>query len=76
MTVVHNLLLSVGSLLMFLGTSLELVRRWSIGGSGEWFFCEDRRSTKGPLYFWSYVYYLSKYLLNKRIDMKYDFNIL
>jgi hypothetical protein len=59
-TVVHNLLLSVGSLLMFLGTLLELLRRWSSSGSFDWFFCEDVRQSLGPLYFWSYVYYLSK----------------
>ena len=62
-TVLHNLLLSVVSLLMFLGTSLELLRRFRRSGSFDWFFCEDlQQSAEGPLYFWSYVYYLSKYL--------------
>mmetsp|Transcript_48643 Transcript_48643/g.77474 ORF Transcript_48643/g.77474 Transcript_48643/m.77474 type:complete len:250 (+) Transcript_48643:33-782(+) len=61
-TVLHNLLLSVVSLLMFLGTSLELLRRFRRSGSFDWFFCEDlQQSAEGPLYFWSYVYYLSKY---------------
>ena len=60
-TVVHNLLLSIGSLVMFLGTLLELLRRWSNSGSSDWFFCENVRESAGALYFWSYVYYLSKY---------------
>ena len=60
--VVHNLLLSVGSLVMMLGTVLELHRRWSSSGSFEWFVCEaPATQSKGPLFFWSYVYYLSKY---------------
>ena len=59
--VLHNLLLSIGSLVMFLGTSLELLRRWSSSGHFDWFFCEDATTSDGALYFWSYVYYLSKY---------------
>ena len=46
---------------MFLGTSLELLRRWSSSGHFDWFFCEDATTSDGALYFWSYVYYLSKY---------------
>lgn len=61
-TIAHNLVLSVGSLAMFLGTSLELARRTAQTGSFQWFFCEDAAgSAQGPLYFWSYIYYLSKY---------------
>ena len=60
--VAHNLILSVGSLVMFLGTSLELLNRWSKDMNGDWFFCEDPNAAAvGPLYFWSYIYYLSKY---------------
>ena len=59
--VVHNLLLSVGSLIMLLGTVLELHRRWSSSGSFDWFFCEAATESNGPLFFWSYIYYLSKY---------------
>ena len=60
--VVHNLLLSLGSLVMLLGTLLELHRRWSASESFDWFFCEaPATQTSGPLFFWSYVYYLSKY---------------
>lgn len=57
----HNLLLSIGSFVMFLGTSLKLLRRWSSSGHFDWFFCEDATTSDGALYFWSYVYYLSKY---------------
>lgn len=46
---------------MFLGTLVELLRRWSAAGSFDWFFCEDAVASNGPLYFWSYVYYLSNW---------------
>ena len=60
--VFHNLILSLGSLIMFLGTCLELLQRWLSSGHADWFFCEDpKMKAVGPLYFWSYVYYLSKY---------------
>ena len=60
--VVHNLLLSVGSLVMLLGTLFELNRRWASSGDLGWFFCEaSTTESNGPLFFWSYVYYLSKY---------------
>lgn len=61
-TAAHNLLLSFGSLAMFCGTLLELLRRWLQSGELEWLFCEDERAlARGPLYFWTYIYYLSKY---------------
>ena len=59
----HNLVLCVGSLAMALGTLLEVYRRASSDAEGaRWLFCE-RASTAptGALWFWSYVYYLSKY---------------
>jgi len=59
--VIHNLLLSVGSLVMLLGTLFELNRRWASSGDFGWFFCEAATESNGPLFFWSYVYYLSKY---------------
>ena len=47
---------------MFLGTAVEVSRRARITSSWDWFFCEDDSSSaEGPLYFWRYVYYLSKY---------------
>mmetsp|Transcript_52377 Transcript_52377/g.145147 ORF Transcript_52377/g.145147 Transcript_52377/m.145147 type:complete len:266 (-) Transcript_52377:122-919(-) len=60
-TAVHNLLLSIGSLAMFLGTLFELQRRYASSGTFLWFFCEDAAVAQGSLYFWTYVYYLSKY---------------
>ena len=58
----HNLLLSLASFAMFVGCSSEVVRRMVAEG-WEWFFCEsiELNGYGGPLYFWSYAYYLSKY---------------
>lgn len=63
LTVVHNVILSYGSALMFLGLAVELVRRGIAEQSGDFMLCipgGDERP-HGPLYFWAYVYYLSKY---------------
>lgn len=58
----HNFLLSAGSFVMLVGTAVELHRRYMRSGSLEWFFCESPSTApEGPLFFWSYVYYLSKY---------------
>ena len=63
----HNLLLSLGSLAMFLGTLHTVwLRSQQEGGSVRFAFCEtDAARTEqggaGVYYFWSYVYYLSKY---------------
>eukprot|EP00667_Euglena_gracilis_P018905 EG_transcript_20170 len=57
----HNLVLCGGSLAMFLGLLVELALRASRSGTG-WIICESpSTSAEGPLFFWSYVYYLSKY---------------
>jgi hypothetical protein len=47
---------------MMVGTMYEVWARSVSESSYHWFFCESS-STKsvGPLFFWSYVYYLSKY---------------
>ena len=65
---VHNLVLSLGSLVMFLGALRELLRRGATEsqdgayGRATFFFCEPRGTLpNGPLYYWSYIYYLSKY---------------
>ena len=57
----HNSILMFWSLAMFLGCTWEVIQRLHAEGS-EWFFCEhaSTRST-GRLFFWSYVYYLSKF---------------
>ena len=65
----HNLVLSLGSLVMLAGTVIEIVRRAAsesgapgLFGGATFLFCE-RVGAKavGPLYYWSYIYYLSKY---------------
>ena len=66
---VHNLNLSIGSLVMLLGTVREVVRRAATEssdagplGAANFIFCEKPGVVAtGPLYFWSYIYYLSKY---------------
>lgn len=60
----HNLVLCVWSLVMFIGCLYELVQRARReDGNLKWFVCEDTNlaKTSGPLYFWSYIYYTSKY---------------
>lgn len=62
----HNVVLCLGSLAMFLGCLQELTRRAVAAGSGgadlNFAICETPAfGSDGPLYFWSYVYYLSKY---------------
>ena len=65
--VVHNAILSIGSLAMFVGASLAIVERGRSSGEWEWLLCEDAASAAearekySSLYFWSYVYYLSKF---------------
>lgn len=58
----HNLILCGGSALMFAGCASASYRRSMEEGSAAWMLCtpsSDR--VVGSLYFWSYVYYLSKY---------------
>lgn len=57
----HNGFLSVLSLVMFVGCLFEMFQRWRMEGT-TWIFCEAPSvRAQGPLYFWSYVFYLSKY---------------
>ena len=67
---VHNLILCVLSLTMAVGTAVEVVRRsasapfenGSMLGRGRWIFCEEPSTEpRGALWYWSYLYYLSKY---------------
>jgi hypothetical protein len=52
---------------MFIGAAVELVRRVLEEQSITFEFCESftsahtKNGARGPFYFWSYVYYLSKY---------------
>ena len=61
------MVLCLGSLCLAVGTFAELLRRTSLEepgalGGAQWLFCERESTTpKGALWFWSYLYYLSKY---------------
>ena len=58
----HNLILCFGSLIMFIGIFREVVLRSFADGSVEWLLCESETTQPiGTLWFWSYIYYLSKY---------------
>lgn len=72
---VHNVILVVGSATMFGGVTLEAISRHkreiaastsSVASTYHWpvfLFCEttDSGTASGPLYYWSYIFYLSKY---------------
>eukprot|EP00742_Colponemidia_sp_Colp-10_P005613 GILJ01006000.1.p1 GENE.GILJ01006000.1~~GILJ01006000.1.p1 ORF type:complete len:271 (+),score=26.96 GILJ01006000.1:43-813(+) len=58
----HNLLLSIFSLIIMFGCLHEVFKRITQEKSTEWLFCESQgMQARGSLYFWSYLYYLSKY---------------
>ncbi|CAE7867535.1 unnamed protein product [Symbiodinium microadriaticum] len=60
--VVHNFILSFMSLVLCLGCAFEMVQRVRGESSVAWMFCENRSmSARGPLYFWSWAFYASKY---------------
>ena len=47
---------------MFVGCLREVILRSNAEGSTEWLLCEHPDTQpKGALWFWSYIYYLSKY---------------
>lgn len=66
---VHNLVLCLGSLVMFLGTlqaayvdSQENQWLWASEGKYTWLVCfPPGTKSIGRIFFWSYVYYLSKF---------------
>jgi hypothetical protein len=63
-TIVHNLIMAVGSAIMFIGmvsSFIGILLRHNF--SGEVVFCdaEQKEVNKGPLYFWVFIFYLSKY---------------
>ena len=63
---VHNVVLVLSSAIMFLGVFVECIKRLNAENSftklPNFLFCEvsDTRAA-GSLYYWSYIYYLSKY---------------
>jgi len=58
--VAHNALLSTMSAVMFMGCLREMLMRGKKEGA-DWMFCEQQQTATGPLYFWSYMFYVSKY---------------
>lgn len=57
----HNMILCIWSLVMFAGCLFEVSVRVRAEGV-DWFFCElPATRSRGPLFFWSYLYYLSKF---------------
>lgn len=61
-TILHNFIMTFGSLIMFIGMATSLFGIWQRHGA-EALFCDhgSKEVGKGPLYFWIYVFYLSKY---------------
>lgn len=57
---VHNLILCLWSLIMFLGVSWEIFLLWQNGGFNK-VYCDSTSISKGRLYYWIYIYYLSKF---------------
>ena len=59
---IHNLVLSAGSLFVFNMCLMEVVKRSQREQSYAWLLCEhEDNRVEGSLWFWSFVYYLSKY---------------
>ena len=62
---VHNAGLCLASLAMFLGGAYEIYRAaaFYVDGTTHGLMCdsEDRIRSNSSFYFWSYLYYLSKY---------------
>jgi len=61
-SLVHNAFLTLLSLVMFLGASYGAHKKYMASGFWAGLVCEqDRDPIKGPLYYWSYIFYLSKF---------------
>eukprot|EP00434_Breviolum_minutum_P026039 symbB.v1.2.023017.t1/scaffold2016.1/size116345/2 len=59
--VVHNFILSAMSVILCVGCAWEMIQRVR-HEDAEWMFCENPATpARGPLYFWSYAFYVSKY---------------
>eukprot|EP00238_Polyblepharides_amylifera_P000779 CAMPEP_0196571222 /NCGR_PEP_ID=MMETSP1081-20130531/1400_1 /TAXON_ID=36882 /ORGANISM="Pyramimonas amylifera, Strain CCMP720" /LENGTH=266 /DNA_ID=CAMNT_0041888067 /DNA_START=95 /DNA_END=895 /DNA_ORIENTATION=+ len=59
---IHNLNLCIGSLIMFMGAAYEAYKEYNHTGSAQFLVCLPMGfQPKGGVYFWSYVYYLSKF---------------
>jgi len=61
-TFVHNLMLTSISVVMFLGTAYGARTKYLSQGFWSGLVCEQEAlPIKGPLFYWSYVFYLSKF---------------
>lgn len=61
-TFVHNVILTVLSTVMFLGTSYGAYRKYQSQGFFHGLVCEqEAEPMHGALFYWSYIFYLSKY---------------
>lgn len=59
---IHNTIICSGSLVIFVGCLYEVYSRSVKDGSILWLVCEEQEmKSNGRLWFWSYIYYLSKY---------------
>jgi len=57
----HNAILCISSLIMFLGVSIEILRKLKNDGLFGLYCSRNHMNSQGPIYFWLYIYYLSKY---------------
>jgi len=61
-TFIHNIILTVLSLVMFIGTAYGARYKYLSTGFWSGLVCEQElEPIKGPLFYWSFVFYLSKY---------------
>jgi fatty acid elongase 3 len=61
-SLLHNIFLTALSLVMFLGASYGAYLKFQSQGFWAGWVCEqDPEPIKGPLFFWSYIFYLSKF---------------
>lgn len=62
LSLLHNAFLSLLSLAMFCGVAYGAYRKQQENGFWAGLVCEqDRDPIKGPLFYWSYIFYLSKF---------------
>ncbi|KAJ1451814.1 ELO family [Pelagophyceae sp. CCMP2097] len=59
---VHNAILCLASAAMSIGAAVEVYKRYHLESNLDFFFCEREETVaRGALFFWAYMYYLSKY---------------
>jgi len=62
LSLLHNIFLTFLSLVMFLGASSGAVLKYATQGIWAGLVCEqESEPMKGPLFFWCYIFYLSKF---------------